>query len=134
MQCFHDFGAGLVVFWVKLTGRGYYRSVVSLWRILKRQRLQPEKKPNPKYIPQPYEQMTYPGQRVQVDVKVVPFTCIVPDANGIRDRYYQYTAMDEYSRFRFVAVFKEQNTYASAQFLDMLVAAFPVQNRMRSDG
>ena len=33
--------------------------------------------------------------------------------------------MDEYSKFRFVAVFKEQNTYASAQFLDMLVAAFP---------
>ena len=118
-------GAGLVVFWVKLMERGYSRSVVSLWRILKRQRLQPEKKPNPKYIPQPYEQMTYPGQRVQVDVKVVPLACIVPDANGIRERYYQYTAMDEYSRFRFVAAFKEQNTYASAQFLDMLVAAFP---------
>lgn len=117
--------AGLVVLWVKLRERGYSRSVVSLWRILKRQRLQPEKKPNPKYIPQPYEQMTYPGQRVQVDVKVVPLACIVPDENGIRERYYQYTAMDEYSRFRFVAAFKEQNTYASAQFLNMLVAAFP---------
>ena len=117
--------AGLVVLWVKLMERGYSRSVVSLWRILKRQRLQPEKKPNPKYIPQPYEQMTYPGQRVQVDVKVVPLACIVPDENGIRERYYQYTAMDEYSRFRFVAAFKEQNTYASAQFLNMLVAAFP---------
>lgn len=40
-------------------------------------------------------------------------------------RYYQYTAIDEYSRFRYVAAFKEQSTYFSAQFLDMLVKAFP---------
>ena len=26
------------------------------------------KLPNPKYIPKPYEQMTYPGQRGQIDV------------------------------------------------------------------
>ena len=28
------------------------------------------------YNPKPYEQMTYPGQRVQVDVKVVTRKCI----------------------------------------------------------
>ena len=33
--------AGLVVFWVKLRKRGYSRSVVSLWRVLRRQQLQP---------------------------------------------------------------------------------------------
>ena len=26
--------------------------------------------------PKPYQQMTYPGQRIQVDVKVVPRRCI----------------------------------------------------------
>ncbi len=26
---------------------------------------------NPKYIPKPYEQMQYPGQRVQIDAKFV---------------------------------------------------------------
>ena len=35
--------------------------------------------------------MTYPGQRIQVDVKVVPRRCIAdPEL-----RLYQYTAIDE---------------------------------------
>lgn len=40
-----------------------------------------------KYVPQPYEQMSYPGQRIQVDVKHVPRICQV--ASGDR-KYYQY--------------------------------------------
>ncbi len=117
--------AGLVVFWVKLKLRGYSRSIPALWRVLKNQKLLPVKPTNPKYIPKPYEQMLYPGQRFQMDVKVVPAACIVPNADGSKERYFQYTAMDEYSRFRFVAAFKEQSTFSSVQFLDMLVKAFP---------
>ena len=98
--------AGLVVFWVKLTLRGYKRSIPSLWRVLKRLTLQPIKPPNPKYVAKPYEKMLYPGQRVQVDVKVVPLACIVPNADGLQERFYQYTAIDEYSRFRFIMAFK----------------------------
>lgn len=71
---------GLVVFWVKLRQRGYTRSITGLWRVLRKQNLQPVKPPNPKYIPKPYEQMRYPGQRVQVDVKFVPDACIEGDA------------------------------------------------------
>ena len=117
--------SGLVVFWVKLRQRGYSRSVTSLWRVLKRQKLQPVKPPNPKYVPKPYEKMHYPGERVQVDVKVVPSVCITGDAKIMEERFYQYTAIDEYSRFRFVAAFKEQSTYSSVQFLEMLLKAFP---------
>lgn len=116
---------GLVVFWVKLKQRGYSRSITSLWRVLKRLNALPVKPPNPKYIPKPYEKMSFPGERVQVDVKVVPLACIVPDKDGLRERYYQYTAIDEYSRFRFIMAFKEQNTYSSAQFVDALIKAFP---------
>lgn len=116
---------GLVVFWVKLVQRGYSRSIPALWRVLNRLNALPVKPPNPKYIPKPYEQMQYPGQRVQVDVKVVPISCIVPDKNGLQERYYQYTAIDEYSRFRFVMAFKEQSTYSSVQFLNALIKAFP---------
>ena len=116
---------GLVVFWVKLRQRGYSRSVTSLWRVLRRQKLQPVKPPNPKYVPKPYEKMHYPGERVQVDVKVVPSACIAGDAKVLEERFYQYTAIDEYSRFRFVAAFKEQSTYSSVQFLEMLLKAFP---------
>ena len=53
--------AGLVVFWVKLRQRGYTRSITGLYRILRKQGQMPVKPPNPKYIPEPYEQMLYPG-------------------------------------------------------------------------
>ena len=65
--------------------------------------------------------MLSPGQRVQVDVKIVPKSCIVPDADRLQERYYQYTAIDEYSRFRFVMAFKEQSTYSSVQFVNATV-------------
>ena len=59
-----------------------------------------EKLPNPKkYTPKPYEQMQYPGQRVQIDVKFVPKVCIVGQAEPTQ--WYQYTFIDEYSRFRY---------------------------------
>lgn len=69
--------------------------------------------------------MLYPGQRVQIDVKVVPKSCIVPNVDGLQERFYQYTAIDEYSRFRFIMAFKEQSTYSSVQFLNALIKVFP---------
>ena len=66
--------AGLVVFWVKLRQRGYTRSITGLYRVLRRMQLTAVKPPNPKYIPKPYEQMLYPGQRVQTkQSKVINF-------------------------------------------------------------
>ena len=98
--------AGLVVFWVKLRKRGYSRSITGLYRVLRRQGRMAVKPPNPKYIPKPYEKMLYLGQRVQIDVKVVPSACIVGESQG--EKLYQYTAIDEYSRFRYLEAFKEQ--------------------------
>ena len=72
--------AGLVVLWVKLCQRGYTRSVTGLYRLLRLQGQMDVKLPNPKYIARPYEQMQYPGQRVQIEVKLVPAACIVYDA------------------------------------------------------
>ncbi len=115
--------AGLVVFWVKLMQRGYTRSITGLYRVLCRTGEMAVKPPNPKYIPKPYEQMTYPGQRVQIDVKFVPAVCIVGDAKG--KKFYQYTAIDEYSRFRYLEAFEEHSTYSSALFLEHLIKAFP---------
>lgn len=115
--------AGLVVFWVKLMQRGYKRTIPGLYRFLKKQGLTAVKPPNPKYIPKPYEQMDHPGQRIQIDVKFVPSVCLVNDAKG--KRFYQYTAIDEYSRWRFVEAFEEHSSYSSMLFLDHLVKAFP---------
>ena len=65
-----------------------------------------------------HEQMTYPGQRVQVNVKVVPRRCIAdPEL-----RLFQYTAIDEFTRLRFLAAYPEQSTYSSADFLRRLRA------------
>lgn len=115
--------AGLVMFWVKLVQRGYTRSVTGLYRVLLRLGQMAVKPPNPKYIPKPYEQMQYPGQRVQIDVKFVPAACIVGEAKG--KKFYQYTAIDEYSRFRYLEAFEEHSTYSSTMFLEHLIKKFP---------
>lgn len=76
----------------------------------------PQAKKRPTYKPKPYQQMTYPGQRIQVDVKVVPRRCITdPEL-----RLYQYTAIDEFTRLRFLAAYPEQSTCSSADFLKKL--------------
>ena len=72
------------------------------------------------YRAKPYEQMQYPGQRVQVDVKVVPLKCL---ANP-EERLYQYTAIDEYTRLRYLGAYPEQSTYSSADFLEKMAAWF----------
>ena len=64
--------------------------------------------------------MTHPGERVQIDVKVVPRRCIADKEL----RLYQYTAIDEYSRYRILGAYPEQSTYSSADFLRKVVSAF----------
>ena len=113
--------AGLVVFWVKLRLRGYTRSITGLYRMLRKLGESRQTPPNSKYIPKPYEKILYPGQRVQVDVKVVPAACIVGDAKG--EKFYQYTAIDEY-RFRYIEAFREQSTYSSKVFLEHMLGHF----------
>jgi transposase InsO family protein len=112
---------GLVEFWFRLLDRGYNRHIVSLYRVLKRMDLiqKPQKKP---YVPKPYTQMTFPGERVQIDVKFVPRSCCPNQLPN--ERFYQYTAIDEFSRLRFLMGFREHNSYSSAVFLEAAVAFF----------
>ena len=114
---------GLVVFWVKLRQRGYRRSISGLYRFLRKRNQLAVKLPNPKYVPKPYEKMQYPGQRVQIDVKYVPEACMVGQESGTK--WYQYTFLDEYSRFRYLEAFEEHSTYSSMLFLQHVVKRFP---------
>ena len=116
---------GLVRFWVRLRKKGYTRSIAGLYRCMKRLGLKAEKAKKPAYKPKPYEQATFPGQKVQIDVKVVPSVCIVGQAKEQGEKMYQYTAIDECTRFRFIAAFKEQSTYSSMRFLQQLIRRFP---------
>lgn len=118
----HNKNTGLVVLWVKLRERGYARSISALYRVMKRIGAVRIPLTNPKYVPKPYEQMQYPGQRVQVDVKFVPKVCHVGEAEG--KQFYQYTAIDEYSRFRYVEAFEEHSTYSSTVFLTHMLRFF----------
>ena len=63
---------GMVELWHRLRQRGYTRRPESLFRVMRKLGLFPQKEKKPAYKPKPYQQMTYPGQRIQVDVKVVP--------------------------------------------------------------
>ena len=110
---------GMVEFWCKLRARGYSRCIESLWRVLKREGLIVVKENDP-YTPKPYQQMTHPGERVQIDVKVVPRKCIAdPEL-----RLFQYTAIDEYTRYRILGAYPEQTTYSSYLFLLRVVNEF----------
>ena len=115
--------AGLVVFWVKLRQRGYVRSISGLYRVLRRINGDPIKLPNPKKETKAYEQMQYPGQKCQIDVKYVPKSCLVGEAT--EESYFQYTFIDEYSRFRILKAYKEQSTHSSTLFLKYVVEQFP---------
>lgn len=117
--------SGLVVFWVKLRQRGYSRSISGLYRFLRKHGIMAVKLPNPKYVPKPYQQMDDPGQRIQIDVKFVPSACL-KNSEVLGKKFFQYTAIDEYSRWRFVEAFEEHSTYSSAMFLEHLVKAFPL--------
>ncbi len=108
---------GMVELWHRLRQRGYTRRPESLFRVMRKLGLFPPQKKKTVYHPKPYEQMTYPGQRVQVDVKVVPRKCI----SDPELRLFQYSAIDEFTRLRFLAAYPEQSTFSSANFLMRLV-------------
>ena len=108
---------GMLELWYRLKKRGYTRRPESLFRVMRKLGLFPQAEKKPVYKPKPYEQMTHPGERVPVDVKVVPRQCIAdPEL-----RLFQYTAIDEFTRLRFLAAYPEQSTYSSADFLKRLV-------------
>ena len=110
-------GLGLMELWRRLKQRGYTRRPESLFRGMRKLGMFSSEKKKKAYVPKPYQQMTCPGQRIQVDVKVVPRRCITdPEL-----RLLQYTAIDEFFRLRFLAAYPEQSTYSSADFLKRLV-------------
>ncbi len=116
-MCRRNPSLGMAELWHRLRLRGNNRRPESLFRVMRKLRLFPTAAKKKAYKPKPYEQMTYPGQRVQVDVKVVPRRCIAdPEL-----RLFQYTAIDEFTRLRLLAAYPEQSTYSSADFLKRLV-------------
>ena len=77
-----------------------------------------------RYEPKPYHKMIHPGERIQIDVKYVPQKCMSNELKELEEKYYQYTAIDEYTRQRVLWASKEHSTYASTQFLEIIIKKF----------
>lgn len=108
---------GLAQVYRKLKNVGYTRTYDSICRQIRKVKLNKPKKQKRSYPKSKYRKVvaTYPGERVQIDVKYVPIECI-SFANH-HSRYYQITAVDEYSVKRHMALVEEHSTYTTSQFL-----------------
>ena len=119
---------GIVDLWHKLRAKGYARSLSGLHKALGRMQMctHASSRPSPTYKPKPYKPMTHPGERIQIDVKYVPKECLSPrlSRNGNYTQFFQYTAIDEYSRLRILWGYDERNTYTSSEFLKMAVSFY----------
>ena len=121
----------MMLLWDSLRKSGYKRSYTSLVRVV-RKWVQPEIQKRAVRQNKPYVRAEYPGQKVQVDVKYVPSYCVT---NG--QKYYQYTAVDECSRWTtYREMYDEHSTYSSAQFLMNLVikCPFPIREIQTDNG
>lgn len=103
---------------------GYRRDRTTLYRVLRRLNVYkgPKKKVKPR-LAKPYQRMSCPGERVQVDVKFVPSKCITGALGGTK--LYQYSAIDEYSRMEFKMIFEEHSTHSSILFLKEMLRFYP---------
>lgn len=103
----------------KLRDVGYRRSYDSMCRQIRKMKLNVARTRD-SYPKSSYhkEAVTYPGERVQIDVKYVPNECIGFASH--HSRYYQITAIDEYSRKRYMELVDENSTYTTSRFLERL--------------
>jgi len=67
-----------------------------------------------------------PGDRVQIDVKYVPYRI----EDGTFGRAYQYTAIDDCTRARFALIYDGQGIYQLKDFLPKMLRFFPFAVRL----
>lgn len=120
--------------YVRLQELGYKRSFGSMCKQIRQQGLKSLNKSKKSYTR--YENITgqYIGEKVQIDIKYVPQECIMFPSYG--KRYYQITAIDEYSRMRVLEIVEEKSTYETGKFLDKLESkfGFPIQTIQVDNG
>ena len=122
----HNKRLGLVCLWVHLTQDfGYSRSVPALYKLLRRENIMRTPTKRRRHKSKPYEPILTPGARIQMDVKYVPRECLVGALSG--KRLYQYTAIDECTRWRHVAIYEDLSTSSSVHFLNQVLARFPFE-------
>lgn len=109
--------------------KGYTRCFGCFTKTVRRLMEAKPKRERKKRKNKPYQRAEYPGQKVQVDVKFVPSDCVTDGR-----KYYQYTAVDECTRWTYRYMYDEHSTHSSIDFLHRLVKACPFQiKRIQTD-
>ena len=109
-----------------LLRKGYTRSLSGMIYAAKRLGLKEKKQPKKKSrVHRRYPELLEPGEKVQIDVKEVPYNCLSGKALKDQKHLYQWTAIDECTRMRFVYGFEEHTPENSVRFLAMVIKAFP---------
>ena len=122
---------GFVVLWAKLHRAGYTRTIQGLYHVMVRLGIYKKAPSKRKHTQPPLVPIaTYPGERVQVDVKYVPMECLTKELKEKGERYFQYTAIDEYTRLRCTYFCKEHTTYESTKFINKLIRYFPFKIKL----
>lgn len=81
-----------------------------------------------------YPELLMPGEKVQIDVKEVPYACLKGALRRDGKHLYQWTAIDECTRYRFIYGLEEHTPENTVKFLRMLVKAFPFRiQRIQTD-
>lgn len=122
---------GLVVLWIKLRRAGYQRTIQGLYHVMRRLGIYEKVPSKAKKTQVPKVPIAkYPGERVQIDVKYVPRECMSKELQEKGEKYYQYTAIDEYTRLRYTYYCKEHTTYESTIFVNKLIGYFPFKIKL----
>lgn len=109
-----------------LTRKGYSRSFSGMVYAAKRLGLTEKPKQKKKSRKsRRYPELLIPGEKVQIDVKEVPYNCLRGEVLRDGKHLYQWTAIDECTRMRFVYGFEEHTPENTVKFLKMLLKAFP---------
>jgi hypothetical protein len=109
-----------LLLWQELKERNYTRSFGGMKRFIRKRFHSSEPTKTAKEKPQRYDGGTFPGERMQLDVKFVPSECVKFD-----EKLYQFTAVDEFSRWTYREIYNEHSTYSAKCFLENLVKAAP---------
>lgn len=108
---------GLAEVYVQLQKRGYKRSYGSMVKQISK--LPKEKiKRRRGYTKHEEIKGQYPGDKVQVDIKYVPKESLQFDTQD--KKYYQITAIDEYSRKRILEIVDEKSVTNTSRFVRKL--------------
>ncbi len=122
---------GLAEVYVQLVKRGYTRSYGSMLKQIKNLPKE-EIKLRKGYTKHEEIRGEYPGDKVQVDIKYVPKECLLFDT--IDKKYYQITAIDEFSRKRILEIVDEKSVTNTSKFIRTLESKMELKiNTVQTD-